>query len=226
MIKLEGIKFIDISYIVKNKMPADPALKLPTLEFFSNEGVNGQMHNLEVISYCPHTGTHMDAPFHIDTNGDSIEKLDPTLLIGPAVVVSLDYSDRRPCVITADIIKKWEKSNIEIQKGDAVLLNTGHSKYWESGKEEYIEKGYVCLSTDLAKYFVDKGVRFVGLESISVDGPETGTEAHKILLGNNVYIVENLTNLDKIESKRCITMGTFPAVKGASGVWIRLLALV
>ena len=93
MIKLEGTKFIDISYIVKNKMPADPALKLPTLEFFSNEGVNGQLHNLEVISYCPHTGTHMDAPFHIDTNGDSIEKLDPTLLIGPAVVVSLDYSD-------------------------------------------------------------------------------------------------------------------------------------
>ncbi len=226
MIKLEGTKFIDISYTLKNKMPADPALKLPTLEFFSNVGVNGQLHNLEVISYCPHTGTHMDSPFHVDINGESIEKLEPTLLIGPAVVVSLNCSDKRPYVITAEIIKNWEKSNIEIQKGDAVLLHTGHSKYWELGREEYIEKGYVSLSTDLAEYFVDKGIRFIGLESISVDGPETGTKVHKILLGNNIYIVENLTNLDKIESKRCTTIGTFPAVKGASAVWIRLLALV
>lgn len=226
MIKLEGNKFIDLSHVFENEMPADPSLKLPTLDFFSKEGQNGQLHNLEVISYCPHTGTHMDSPFHVDSKADTLEKMDPTLLIGPAVMIRLDEQNKRPFKITADDIKKWEEKNFEIEKGDAVLLNTNHYKYWEYGNEEYIDKGYVSLSLDLVDYFIEKNVRFVGLESISVDDPDAGTQAHKKLMDNGIFIVENLANLDKIETLRFNTIGTFPGIKGASGTWVRLLALV
>lgn len=58
----------------------------------------------------------------------------------------------------------------------------------------------------------------------SVDGADT--ECHKKLMENGVYIVENLCHLDEIGASRCMTVGTFPAVKGASGTWVRLLALV
>jgi kynurenine formamidase len=46
------------------------------------------------------------------------------------------------------------------------------------------------------------------------------------MLGNNVMILENLTGIGNIGKTRCWTIGSFPNIKGASGVYIRLLAVV
>ncbi len=70
---------------------------------------------------------------------------------------------------------------------------------------------------------VDKGVRYIAMESISPD--TTTTESHQILLGNGVGVVENVCNLGDIEADRCYTIGTFPNSQGATGVWTRILAL-
>ena len=59
-IELSGNNLIDLSHTAEADMPCDPALALPELDFFSREGSGLQLHNLEVIRYCPHTGTHMD----------------------------------------------------------------------------------------------------------------------------------------------------------------------
>ena len=64
---------------------------------------------------------------------------------------------------------------------------------------------------------VDKGVRYIAMESISPD--TTTTESHQILLGNGVGVVENVCNLGDIEADRCYTIGTFPNSQGATGVW-------
>ncbi len=223
MIELKGIKWIDLSHVHEPNMPVDPALKLPELSFFSRVGNGVQIHNLEVISYCPHTGTHMDSPFHVCNKWGSMETVDPTVLIGPASVITLQVPEYDYAITRADI-EAWEKENGPIQEGDAVLLHTGHADKWEGGNAAYIDKGYIRLDLSAAEYFVEKKVRFVGMESISVDGADT--ECHKKLMSNGVYIMENLCHLDEIGSTRCTTVGTFPAVKGASGTWVRLLALV
>ena len=65
---LNGRTVIDLSHIQDQTIPADPALKKPTLEFFAHVGQGeGAYWNLETVSYCPHTGTHMEAvaPVHI-----------------------------------------------------------------------------------------------------------------------------------------------------------------
>lgn len=223
MIDLKGERIIDLSHIEESNMPCDPALALPELTFFSRVGNGDQIHNLEVIRYCPHTGTHMDSPFHVCSQWPSMEALDPSILIGPAIVISLKTPEYDYAVTKQDITD-WEAEQEAIRPGDAVLLHTGHADKWEGGSDEYINQGYIRLAPDAARYFADKKVRFVGLESISVDGE--GTESHKILMENGVYIVENLCRLDQICAIRCSTIGTFPAVKGASGAWVRLLALV
>lgn len=223
MIELKGTKWIDISHTHEGNMPVDPALKLPELSFFSRVGNGDQIHNLEVISYCPHTGTHMDSPFHVCNEWGSMDTVDPTALIGPACVITLNVPEYDYGITKEDIVA-WEKENGPIQEHDAVLLHTGHADKWSGGNAEYIDKGYIRLDLSAAEYFVEKKVRFVGMESISVDGADT--ECHKKLMSNGVYIVENLCHLDEIDATRCYTVGTFPAVKGASGAWVRLLALV
>lgn len=217
-VSLDLSKAIDLSRLQNDKMPADPALKLPTLEFFGRVGQgDGAYWNLETISYCPHTGTHMDAPFHVNSDWGAIETMDPTQLIGPAVVLNVQIP-QAAYTITADDLKKAAKAN-PINEGDAVLIHTGHEMLWPDVK--YIQ-AYPILSKDAAEYLVAEKARFIGFETISPDGPNTDT--HQILLGAGVGIVENLTNLDKLGS-RCYTIGTFPNIQGATATYVRLLAI-
>lgn len=61
--------YIDLSHEEEAQMPVDPALKLPEMKLFSQVNSTGSKFNLEIISFCPHTGTHMDAPFHVNPKG-------------------------------------------------------------------------------------------------------------------------------------------------------------
>ena len=211
---------VDISHMVQDEMPADPALKLPSKDFFSEiEDDNDVMYNLEVISYCPHTGTHMDAPFHVLDDQGTIESVDPEVLMGPACVIRLDVDG--DYTITVEDIQNWEAEHGEIQAGEAVLFDTNHDQIWESDPEEYITN-YPHLEEESAQYLVDKGARFVGCEAISPD--TSAPVCHKILLGGGTEIVENVCNLDQIGADRCYIVGTFSAVQGSTGVWTRLLA--
>lgn len=223
MYELKGTRWIDLSHTVQADMPCDPALTLPQMEFFSQEGQGTQLHNLEVIHYCPHTGTHIDAPFHVCSKWSSMETLDPTILIGPATVITLKVPEGDYAVTREDLID-WEQENGSIQTENGVLLHTGHADTWKHGREHYIDQGYIRLSRSAAEYLVEKKARFIGIESVSVDGEDT--EVHKYLMEHGTYIVENVCNLDQIGTVYCNTVGTFPAVQGASGSWVRLLALV
>lgn len=191
-------------------MPCDPALALPELDFFSREGSGLQLHNLEVIRYCPHTGTHMDSPFHVCSEWGSMETVDPAVLIGPATVLSLTVPEY-DYAVTREDIEQWEAEFGEIPKGDAVLLHTGHADKWEQGSGSYIDKGYIRLAPSAAAYLAEKKTRFIALESISVDGADT--EVHKLLLGNGVCIVENVCNLEKSGRSTAPQSEPFPQSK-------------
>ena len=214
-------KMVDISRLVEANMPADPAIKLPVMDFFGTIKGGGS-HNLEVISYCPHTGTHMDAPYHVIDSAGAVETYRPDILIGPAVVVAVG----RPggYEISKKDIELWECENGPIAAGDAVLFHTGHDANWSKGFDAYIGDGYTTVSPGAAEYLAEKKVRYVGVESISPDGDSVS--AHTILLKKGIPIVENVCSLGEIGAKRCFTVGTFPAVKGATGVWVRLLAFL
>lgn len=218
-INLSNYKCVDISHLVESEMPADPSLKLPEINYFAQIANGDSEYNLETIGYCPHTGTHMDAPFHVLNGEGTIESGDPTVLIGPACIIRLDVSGDYE--ITAQDVKNWEAEHGEIQQGDAVMFDTNQDKLWESDPQGYISS-YPHLAAEPAEYLVQKGARFVGCEAISPDTSEP--TCHKILLGGGVEVVENLCNLDQVGADRCYVIGTFANVQGSTGVWTRLLA--
>lgn len=218
-INLEGYKCVDISHLVESEMPADPALKLPEIDFFAEISSGDSDYNLETISYCPHTGTHMDAPYHVLKDEGTIESVDSTVLLGPACIIRLDVDGDYE--ITAQDVKDWEAEHGDIQEGEAVMFDTNHDMIWESDPEGYISE-YPHLAKETAEYLVEKGARFVGCEAISPDTTEP--VCHKILLGGGCEVVENVCNLDQVEADRCYIIATFANVQGSTGVWTRLLA--
>jgi len=221
---LKGATVVDLSHVSDSEMPsADPAISPPQYKWFSEVGSKefSPLHNLEDVHYCPHTGTHMDAPFHVNNSWGAVETVSPTILIGPAVVVTLKVPAGSYAITSAEI-KAWEAKHGAIRAGDGVLIHTGHDANWPD-KKKFITDGYPYLAAEAAQYLADKKIRYLGLESISPDADSV--DSHKILLGNKIAILENVTNLGLLKHTRINTIGTFANEKGASGVHIRLLAV-
>lgn len=46
----------------------------------------GALYNLTAFSMCVHNGTHIDAPYHFLEDGNGVDRIELTKLIGPAYV--------------------------------------------------------------------------------------------------------------------------------------------
>ena len=74
---------------------------------------------------------------------------------------------------------------------------------------------------------VSKKINLVGIDSPSIDlGSDSNFSVHHILAKNNILIVENLANLDKIKSVMFHLITTPLKLKNATGSPIRALGFV
>jgi kynurenine formamidase len=83
-----------------------------------------------------------------------------------------------------------------LQGCDFILLETGWSRFWET--PAYFND-YPVLTPEAAHLLADCRPKGIGLDTISVDGiQEPGLPNHKIFLGQDTVIIENLTRLDRL----------------------------
>ena len=231
---ISGNKVIDLSQQIQPGIPKPVGFPDPCMDFFKKIS-DGAVVNVETLHFCPHgAGTHIDAPCHFIDGADSIDKIDPAVIIGSAVIV--DLREKKGSVpITKEDVQNWEKNTGEcIKEGDAVLLMTDFSRFWGLGSDGdgFLNEGWPYITRSVADYFVEKKVRLVGVESMDldlIDPYDLSTSefiGHRTFLGHDIYIVENLTNLDKIGKTRCDIVATPLNFKGATGSPVRVLAFV
>src|SRR5438093_12673701 len=82
------MKLWDISRTLSNDLAEWPGDE-PCRFRLTREKTKGESVNLGAISMSVHNGTHADARFHFDTNGESIEKAPLETYLGRATVVDL-----------------------------------------------------------------------------------------------------------------------------------------
>ena len=176
-----------------------------------------------------HTGTHMDAPLHFIAEGPShygIDEIPLARLAGRAAIITAP--ELPPCgLLTAEHIQEWEENYGQIEERDRALFRYGWDRRWGVGVEgTSFLKDWPGLGGDAAEYLVEKGVSLVGCDTLAVDvfGSEENP-AHYALLSNEVYIVENLKNLDKLPPF-CFFMAFPLKVKGGSGSPVPAVALI
>jgi kynurenine formamidase len=232
-INIQGTRIIDLSQTLEPDIPKPVKFPDPSLEFFRRID-SGDVVNVEKITFCPHSGTHIDAPFHFIEGGKTVEEIPPEVVIGPAVVVDLRHMIGSAPIEREDI-QKWENVTGEkICAGDAVLLMTNFSKLWKTGKEgdAFLTSGWPYITRSVAQYFLELKIRLVGVESMDldlIDPFDLSTSefiGHRTFLPNGIYIIENLTNLDKIGSTRCQIIATPLKIKGGTGSPLRVIAVV
>ena len=194
-----------VEVTVKTSIPADLA-----------PGTPGRL-NTSVLRVSLHTGTHMDAFFHFYHGRATIEQIPLAQCMGPALLV--DFSHKRAKEdITEDDLAPLRES---LSRTPKVLLNTGWAQHW--GQPLYFTD-YPALTGAAARFLVDCGIELVGVDTPSVD--YSPNDAHFVLLGNDVLIVENLTNLDQIGQSLFEFTALPLKITGRDGSPVRAIAVV
>lgn len=172
----------DISVPLHNGMPVWPDSN--GIKIIRTSKIEcGDQCNVSRLDCDIHVGTHIDAPYHFLDTGATIDELKLENLVGPAVVVH--FPDLN--VIVADDLER-----LDIPDGiSRILFRTRNSDFWKRGINEF-EHDYVALTSGAASWLVDKGFFLVGIDYLSIQRYGDSPLTHKILLENNVIILEGL----------------------------------
>lgn len=201
--------YIDLTHIITNDMPAFPGDVPVELKSVCNYKDNGVSNHL--ISSSLHAGTHIDAPGHLSSNDKKIVDFDISKFIGKAIFINANNS------------KSISKSAVigKIKKNGIVLFYTGFDKYFYD--ETYFYK-YPVIDLDCAKYLVESKVKMIGIDFPSVD--YYPHDVHKLLLNNDILIIENLTNLQELIQYDNIEIIALPLKIDGHGAPARVIAKV
>ncbi|MFI0409650.1 cyclase family protein [Actinomadura sp. 3N508] len=219
-----GVELLDLSVPIATGMPVypgDPEVTAVPALTVAESGVN--VLRLHMGSQ---SGTHVDAPFHIDDSLPRLDELPLSRFTGPAVVM-----DARGLPPRTPIGPELLPSGLA--PGVVLLIATGWSAHW--GGDDYLAHPYPSVET--AEAIVAAGVRTVAIDALSVDRtPPPASEdfslaAHRVLCGAGAVIGENLTGLGRVldaQNAGCaIEVSLFPiALAGADGAPVRAVARV
>jgi len=168
-----------------------------------------------------HTGTHMDAPYHFLKKGQKIDQIVTKRLVTEAVLIKI--RKKADQAITKNEIERFERKHGKIGDGSTVIFHTGWQKNIK--KQSYFLKN-PGLAVSAAKYLTSKKINLVGIDSPSIDlGKDAKFSVHHILAKNGVLIVENLANLEKINSEKFHFIVAPLKLKNATGSPVRAIAL-
>ena len=177
--------------------------------------------NKEIVELSTHTGTHCDAPYHFFEDGATIDRIPLETYIGPAKI--LDVRGKVP----GSPIERAELEHFaaQIGAGDIVLLNTGWGRKRANSKEFLTE--YVYLGGEAAQYLVDRGIKGVGIDAVSLGGyndPGKAGPPHRTMLGNGKFIVEELYFPDEVmDGKERLFVAAPVKLHGTGGAWTRAM---
>lgn len=181
-------QYFDVSLTISAELPRWPGS--PPVEYTRRRDMaRGDHVNDGALSFGVHTGTHVDAPLHFLADGADVTDLELDALIGPAVVAALPDAD----AVTA---RDLEALDLPADTR-RLLLRTRNSEEWRRGAREFRED-FVALTADAARWVVERGLRLIGVDYLSVQRFNDGPETHIALLAADVVILEGL-NLAEIE---------------------------
>lgn len=172
---------IDVSMPIYSGMPSFPGdPEFVATRFRSMD--RGDPYNISGLSFGSHAGTHVDPPVHFVPGGLTIDQVDLEALNGPCIVAQVD--PRSSSVRAGDVAK--------LPPGvERVLFRTANSPRWAKSLSFFPD--YVGVSPEAAEQLVERRVRLVGIDSLSIENDPSGRfPVHHTLLSRGSLILEGL----------------------------------
>jgi kynurenine formamidase len=202
------VRWLDLSRPLEDKNPVYPGD--PEFILIKESDIKKDGYTLYRIETGNHTGTHIDGPLHILEEGRWLSDFTPESFSGEGVLID---------VRGEEIIYPTQEALDRVKPGSIVLFLTGHSAKWN--QLDYY-KDHPVLSTEYAEALAVKKVKMVGLDNPSVDYAPFLT--HKILLGSEILIIEELYQLEALLKIDKFEVYAFPIPYQADSAPARVMA--
>ena len=184
-------KWIDVSCPISPDLPVWPGDPKPQLIWLT-QIKNGEGINLSKIEMSLHSGTHIDTPLHFFEKGQPIDEISLELLNGEVQVIQVPEDVK--------IISRKFFNTLDFDIPERVFFRTNNSikQYLQ---DEHFNKDFVAVDSSGASWLVDHKVKVVGIDYLSIALFKDPIEPHRILLGENVIVVEGLDLREVSEGK-------------------------
>ena len=175
------MKIYDVTVPLSNDVPVykgDPKVEITT----ANSIAKGDAANVSKLCFGAHTATHVDAPNHFIEGARKVNELDLNKLVGKCRVVEIDKS---AMAIEA-------KHVADLENAERILFKTRNSDFWNDTTNGF-RQDFTYIEPEAAKILVEKGIKLVGIDYLSVE--KFGSEdfaTHITLLEKEVVIIEGL----------------------------------
>ena len=176
------IRLIDLTHTFDENMPVYPGD--PKARLYPTADLKSDGYNDFKIETGMHIGTHIDGPLHMAQKGSPISEISLNSFMADGHLIDArNHNPLPPELIDLN----------QIKPGDIVLVFTGFGHTF--GHPNYYQT-YPLFSLEFAHLLVAAKIAAVGMDTPSPDGPPFAV--HKVLLPENILLIENLTNLDKL----------------------------
>ncbi|MFT4655843.1 MAG: arylformamidase [Ilumatobacter sp.] len=210
---------IDLSHEITAGMVTYPGLPAPEVaDHISREAAEkiygpGITFQIGMVTMCTNTGTYLDVPFHRFADGHDLTGLDLERVAAVPGVCLNHVGDSAINLAGVDV------SGLA---GHAVLIRTDHSQHW--GSDAYFVD-HPFLTESAAEALVAAGVACVGIDTLNIDSTQGGERpVHTALLGNEIPIIEHLTNLDQVPAAGFTFTAVPPKIEGCGTFTVRAYA--
>jgi len=181
------MKYFDISIPISNTMHCWPSDQ-PVSVTFGKTIEQGASSNVTNLNLNTHTGTHIDAPYHMISDGHTVDNIPLDILLGEVQIIEISNPWQ---IELAELSQKYQPGI------ERVILKTRNSTRWN---ERVFFADFVHLLQEAAAFLVEQKVKLVGIDYLSIDKyGDKQHQPHKTLLGNNIVIVDGL-NLSEVST--------------------------
>ena len=181
-----------------------------------------------------HAGTHIDAPFHRNADGMTVDQIPAEDLVLPLAIVDIRSraSQNDDAEVTTDDLKAWEGKYGDFPDDCCVAMNSGWDKHVWSDKfinfDDNKVRHFPGFHVEAAQYLLEEcNVKAMAVDTPSLDHGRTADyPVHVAWLGSNRWGLENVANLARVPAWGATIVVGAPRIVGATGGHSRTFALV
>ena len=189
-----------------------------------------QIFRVEQIKMHGGAGTHMDAPCHRFEGGLSIGEISLDNCLVPLAIIDVSQRADATYQISKEDIAEYEKNYGKIVEKSLVIGYTGWDRFWNEpvAYRNIDEKGmmqFPSFSLAAAELLVARKISGLGIDTLSPDTPRSSFPVHHLILGEGLYIIENVANASKMPPTGSYALVMPIKAMGSAEAPIRLVGL-
>jgi len=122
------------------------------------------------IDMAMHSGTHLDGAMHATDGGGDMASYKIPFLVNKGAIVDVSDMVSDWDVITPDMLT----ANVEIEKGDILIIHTGFQQYWQGQPKQDLTRYFTMHpggTLELLHWMLDMEIKWFGIDAGSGDHP-------------------------------------------------------